>query len=83
MLDELEYKYGLTFGIPSSDARKLYEKVAELLAMPDLRETFQHRRQQMLSEKIDVTAFFTWFIENYPESDKTMRKDPDYQFRFR
>ena len=68
VLDELEYKYGLTFGIPSSDARKLYEKVAELLAMPDLRETFQHRRQQMLSEKIDVTAFFTWFIENYPES---------------
>ena len=70
VLEELEHKYGLTFAIPSSQPQRLYNKVEELLAMPDLQEVFQQRRQQMLSEKIDVTAFFTWFIENYPESRK-------------
>ena len=33
-----------------------------------LRSEFQARRQRMLVDKIDVTAFFTWFIENYPSS---------------
>lgn len=68
VLDELEHEYGLTYGIPSSEPNRLYDKVENFLAMPDLQEVFQKRRQRMLSEKIDVTAFFTWFIENYPES---------------
>lgn len=83
VLDELEGKYGLTFGIPSSDPQGLYDKVEELLAMPGLTEAFHQRRQKMLSEKIDVTAFFTWFIENYPESQRIMQENPDYQRRFK
>lgn len=83
VLDELEYKYGLTFGISSNKSEELYLKLEELLAMPDLKECFQQRRQKMLSEKIDVTAFFTWFIENYPESCDVMQNDPDYQWRFK
>ncbi len=83
VLEELEHKYELTCAIPSSDPKRLYDKVEELLTMPDLHEAFQLRRQKMLSEKIDVTAFFTWFIENYPESRKIMKENPDYQFRFK
>lgn len=83
VLEELEHKYELTFAFPTSQPQRLYEKVETLLAMPALRETFQQRRQKMLSEKIDVTAFFNWFIENYPESRKIMREQPDYQWRFR
>jgi hypothetical protein len=37
----------------------------------------------MLSKQIDVTAFLVWFIENYPESAQIMKKDPDYQLRFK
>jgi hypothetical protein len=37
----------------------------------------------MLSDKIDVTAFMVWFVENYPESAKIMKENPDYQWRFR
>lgn len=83
VLEELEHKYELTFGISPSEPQKLYAKVAELLSMRDLHEVFQQRRQKMLSEKIDVTAFFTWLIENYPQSRKTMLENPDYQFRFK
>lgn len=83
VLEELEHKYELTYAIPSAEPQKLYEKVVELLAIPNLRDIFQQRRQKMLAEKIDVTAFFTWFIENYPESVTIMRKDPDFQLRFK
>ena len=83
VLEELEHKYELTFGISPSEPQRLYDKVEELIAIPDLRDIFQHRRQRMLSEKIDVTAFFIWFIENYPESRKTMQADSEYQLRFK
>lgn len=83
VLEELEHQYGLTFAIPSSEPERLYEKVEELMSIPELRETFQQRRQKMLSEKIDVTAFFTWFIECYPESKATMRENINYQWNFK
>lgn len=82
VLEELEHKYELTCAIPSSDPQRLYEKIEEWLTMSDLMVLFQARRRQMLSEKIDVTAFFTWFIENYPESRRIMRDDPGYQWSF-
>lgn len=83
VLEELEHKYGLTYGITTNYPQKLFKKVEELLAMPNLKEEFQRRRQAMLADKIDVTAFLVWFIENYPESAKIMKENPDYQFKFR
>lgn len=68
VLEELEHQYGLTFGISSHEPDQLYNKVDELLHRPNLREEFQQRRLHMLSDKIDVTAFWTWFIEHYPQS---------------
>ena len=83
VLEELEHKYELTFAIPPSEPQRLYDKVDDLLSIPDLRDTFQQRRQKMLAEKIDVAAFFTWFIENYPESRDTMRNHPEKQWEFK
>ena len=82
-LEELELKYNLAFGINTSDINNLYEKVEELLSIPNLKSIWQKRRQKMLSEKIDVTAFMVWFIENYPESIKIMKNNPNYQSRFK
>ncbi|MDR3327884.1 MAG: DUF354 domain-containing protein [Prevotellaceae bacterium] len=83
VLEELEHKYHLTFGIKSSDPEKLYQKIEELLNMSELYNEFQVRRQRMLAEKIDYAAFLTWFIENYPDSKKTMKENPDYQYNFK
>jgi len=48
----------------------IIEKAIELLEMPDLKEQMVANRQKMLSEKIDVSAFLVWFVENYPQSFK-------------
>ena len=83
VLEELEHKYGLTYGIKPSEPEKLFEKIEELLSMTNLKEEFQKRRQRMLADKIDVTAFMVWFIENYPESVKIMQDNPNYQYNFK
>ncbi len=83
ILEELEHTYKLTIGIKSSNPQKLYNTINELLSIPNLKLEWQARRKQMLSDKIDVTAFFTWFIENYPESKQIMRDNPNYQYQFR
>lgn len=83
VLEELEQKYHLTFGIPTNSAERLIAKAQEILSMENPKETFQIRRQKMLDDKIDVTAFITWFVEDYPKSHDIMRHTPDYQNRFK
>ena len=85
-LNELEDVYQLGLGIKASEvgaADKMYKVVESVLATPNLKEEWQVRRQKMLSEKIDYAQFLTWFIEKYPESQKIMKENPDYQYRFK
>lgn len=81
--NELEEKYGLCYAYQPDAFGRMCEKIEELLEQENLKEAWNIRRQRMLSDKIDVTAFFTWFIENYPESKRIMRESPMYQDRFR
>lgn len=71
VLEELEYKYQLTFGIPTSKPDELINKMNQLLAEKDLKKVFQGRHNKMLTEKIDVTAFLVELVEHYPLSVKT------------
>ena len=82
-LEEEEHKFGLTYGFRPDQTEAMFQKIEELLAMPNLKQEWQARRQKMLSEKIDYSQFLTWFIEDYPESAHIMRENPDYQWRFK
>lgn len=64
VLEELEKKYQLTIGIPSDEPLRLYKTVEELVSNNNLCGIYHDRRAKMLEEKIDVTTFFTQFIEN-------------------
>lgn len=83
VLEELEHKYKLTFGVNPKHPEVLFSKLNELLSQQNLKDNFQFRRNKMISDKIDVTAFLVWFIENYPESAKVMKDNPAYQNRFK
>ena len=82
-LEEEEHKYNLTYGFLPTEGDRMFEKIEHLLTEPDLKARFAERRQKMLSEKIDYAKFLTWFIENYPESKKIMKENPEYQYRFK
>ena len=65
VLEELEKKYALTFGIKTTEPERLKSQVETLLSMPHLKDEWQKRRERMLREKIDVTEFLTHFIEKF------------------
>lgn len=82
--DEEEKKYGLVYNFTESikDQEVSIEKGLDLLRTPNIKKKWQKKREKMLEEKIDVTAFMVWLIENYPESSGIMRENPSYQFNF-
>ena len=82
-LEEEEHKYGLTYGFLPDQSEEMFKKIDEILALPNLKEEWQTRRHKMLTEKIDYSRFLTWFVENYPESRKIMKDNPDYQWSFK
>lgn len=83
-LDELENYYQLGFGFKPIQEKQMFQKVKELIEVKDeLKEKWNEKKKKMILEKIDVSSFLTWFIENYPESRQIMSSDPDYQYRFR
>jgi len=83
VLEELEHNYGLTFGIPTDRADALFSKLDELFAHPDLRTEWTRRQQRMLADKIALSDFMVWFVEQFPDSIRVMKQTPDFQFRFR
>jgi len=64
--EDLHKNYKLIYTF--SDDRQALEKAIEILEDPDSKGKWRQRREKMLKEKIDVTAFITDFIENFPES---------------
>jgi uncharacterized protein len=84
-LSEQQEKYGLCYCYSESDIdqQKAIEKGLELLQVSGVKEEWKRRRDKMLTDKIDVTAFLVWFVENYPESKRIMQENPDYQYNFK
>lgn len=78
VLEELEKKYDLTYGIPINKFDYLLDKMDELLQIINIRDIWQEKRKKMLNDKIDVTAFWTWLIDSYPKSIDTINEDPNY-----
>lgn len=84
-LQEQEVKHELvfTFSEALSDQQLAIQKGVELLQQPNIKKQWQQKRDKMLADKIDVTAFLVWFIENYPESKRIMKENPEYQYKFK
>ena len=82
-LNELEIDYQLGFGHKTNDVEGFFASIQRWLDTPDRKAICASRRKKMLSEKIDYSRFLTWFIENYPDSARIMRENPDYQWRFK
>lgn len=81
--NEIEKKYQLCFSYQPFEFEKLVTKVKEILSMPDLKKEWRIRRDRILADKIDLTSFLVWFIENYPDSKKIMKENPNFQYNFR
>lgn len=80
---EIENKYGLIYNFSESEKDQLdsIEKAISILEQPE--SIWKDKRKQILNDNINVTAFLTWFVENYPESKNIMKGDPAYHLNFK
>jgi len=70
VLEEEEKKYGLTYSFRPDEFESLMARLDSLLSNDFLHDEWQAKRKRMLNDKINVTAFMIWLVENYPESIK-------------
>ena len=59
------------------------EKIQMLLESNDLSVTSFQNAEEYIKQSINLTDFIVWFIENYPDSFVTMKKNPDNQNSFK
>jgi predicted glycosyltransferase len=78
---KLEQEAGILKHFPSSLG--VVEYVEQIIQDDELKEKAIKNATKMKERFIDPTAFLTWFIENYPESSKIMKENPDYQYTFK
>ena len=69
-------RYGLMWTYDNEQG--VMEKVSEIME-DDPRREGKRKRERLVGDKIDVTAFLSWFVENYPESFAIMKENPRYQ----
>lgn len=84
VLNELEDIHQLTFGIKPDKNDVLMQKIDELLALENRKKIFRDRNIKMLSNKINVSDFFTWFLLEYPSSIRKLEESNIFtdQFKF-
>ena len=59
------------------------EKIKDLLSNHDFKKNSIKNAQEYIQQSINLTDFMVWFIENYPNSFRTMKENPDYQYNFK
>ena len=79
--NEDQERFGLVFNFQNEEG--VMDKIKELEEITNRKEVFAKRREEMLQEKIDITAFMVWFVESYPESKHQMIRNPELQFAYK
>ena len=81
--NDLENKYKLCLSYHPDQFDEFLAHTERLIKSGELKLNWKQRLEDMLKDKINVSGFLTWFVENYPESKGIMTKDPNYQDRFK
>ena len=83
VLNEIEQKYNLSTGVHSNNPDLLLNKIIDLINSDDIVLKYGNNRGRLIKDKIDVSEFYVWFIENYPDSISTINNNPSYIEKFK
>ena len=76
--NEDQEKYGTVFNFRNGNG--VLEKIKEFINTPF---TQNERIKYILRDKIDLTSFLVWFVEQYPNSKLIMQDNPEYEYNFK
>lgn len=80
---ELQYKYQLINLFQPPNLQPMLDKIDEIINSPKFKNDAIKRRDMFIEEKIDVSRFLVWFMENYPKSYYEYKKLPFIQYQFK
>jgi hypothetical protein len=80
-LIDQEENFGL--GYHTNDVDSAFSTALDWIKDDSLKEKWKVKQRRLLEDKIDVSSFLIWFIENYPGSHRIMKENPDYQLNFK
>jgi len=80
-IGELKQKYGLLYCC--DDQETALKMAIGLIQTHGIKDFWKRKRDRMLEDKIDVTSFMVWFVENYPNSIDMLRQDPELQYKIK
>jgi len=63
--EELEHHYGLSYGFLPDDEKSMINKIEALLKDKNTKEIWHEKKEQLLKEKVDLTAWMVNFIEEF------------------
>ena len=78
-ISELAEKYGL---ITLREAKDIVLIIQNLL-QTDYKQESRKKRDLLLSDKIDVTAFMVWLMNEYPKNKWVFKENPEIQYQFK
>lgn len=67
----------------ASDFQDVLSTAVSCLINNDLKDESVKEAKSIVDNSLCLTDFMVWFIENYPNSAKVMRENPDYQYKFK
>lgn len=78
-ISDLEKRHGLLTAFPRNGFKVALVKGMDILQdRGENRQNLALKKDSMLAQSIDVTAFMAWFIDRFPESVDVMLADPKY-----
>jgi predicted glycosyltransferase len=72
-VSDLEQLYGLLYNF--REQQPALKKAVELLKNPQVKEEWIRKRDDFLKDKLNATQFLIWFVETYPESFLSLKKE--------
>ncbi|MBA31874.1 MAG: hypothetical protein CL748_05060 [Chloroflexi bacterium] len=81
-LADLEHNYNLGIGIKTSDKATLFEKIEMLINNDNIKLDWEKKRNKMLNEKLDLTAFLVWLFVDFESRIVEFDRNPDIQKQF-
>jgi predicted glycosyltransferase len=82
VLNILEKKYGLTYGIKPIDENEILNCLNKLLFINDLKSKHIIKRNKMLDENINVSEFLIWLFQDPKNRLQDLKLNPTFQLNF-
>lgn len=83
LMGYLEYEQNSGLLKHFNSSKGVVKYVSELIKDDNLKKSAIKKSKIMQKDFINPTKFLVWFIENYPNSERIIKENPEYQLKFK